>query len=128
MTEKPLILIVDDEADPRVFLYELLDSEGYRVATCENGFEALGFVSRNKPALVIADMRMPSIDGLELLSKVKYMAPGTRVIIYTAYGNWPMFLEVLEKGGADLIPKGASNAEILHVVRRVLEEVPHEQG
>jgi DNA-binding NtrC family response regulator len=121
--EDKLVLVVDDEDDPRLFLYSLLESDGYQVATCADGYEALDFVARQHPALAIADVRMPEMEGMELLCKIKHMSPATQVILYSAYGDWPMFLEALENGGADLIPKGASNDEILRVVRRVLAEV-----
>lgn len=123
MREKPLILIVDDELDPRLFLYSLLDSEGYDVATCDGPYDALWYVSHHKPNIVIADVRMPSIDGLELLSKIREMAPQTRVILYSAYSTPKLVLETLERGGVDLVSKGVSNEEILRVVRRALEEV-----
>ncbi len=119
---QPFILVVDDEEDPRSALYELLASEGFRVATCENAFEALKTVAKEKPALVITDLRMPIIDGMELLSKIKYASPATRVIVYTAYGDWSRFMETLDRGGYDLLAKGASNAQILSVVRHCLED------
>jgi DNA-binding NtrC family response regulator len=121
-TAKSFILVVDDEEDPRSALYELLASEGYRVATCENAFEALKTVARERPALVITDLRMPIIDGMELLSKIKYASPATRVIVYTAYGDLSKFMETLDRGGYDLVPKGASNTQILSVVRHCLEK------
>lgn len=120
-TAKSFILVVDDEEDPRSALYELLASEGYRVATCENAFEALKTVAKEKPDLVITDLRMPVIDGMELLSKIKYASPATRVILYTAYGGWDNFMEALDRGGFDLVPKGASNHQILSVVRHSLQ-------
>ncbi len=121
---KPLILVVDDEVDPRIFLFELLESEGYSVATCEGAFDAEAFIARQKPAVVITDVRMPNVDGLHLLSRIRVASPTTRVILYSAFADWGMFFDTLDRGGVDLIPKGASNAEILRVVRRAIAEIP----
>ncbi len=120
IAKKPLILVVDDEIDPRIFLFELLESEGFNVATCEGAFDAQEFIAREKPALVITDFRMPQVDGLQLLSKIRIASPQTRVILYSAFADWKMFFEALDRGGVDVIPKGASNAEILRVVKRAL--------
>src|SRR5437667_10742755 len=124
MREKPLILVVDDEGDARTFLTSLLANEGYEVAACSNGHEALAAVEKLHPDLVVSDERMPEMEGTELLGRIRAMSPATRVVLYSAYADWPMFMETLDKGGADVIPKGASNREILRIVRGVLEEVP----
>jgi len=116
--EKPLILVVDDEGDPRVFLFELLESEGYRVATCPDGFEAMKMVARLRPALVISDVRMPGMDGLELLDEIRRTSPETRVILLTAYGTNEMFKEALRRGGSTLLNKPCSNRDLLEAVKR----------
>lgn len=122
MSTKALVLVVDDEMDARIFLYSLLDSEGYHVATCASAFEALRTVIRRRPEVVIADVRMPEIEGVELLVKIRKVSPETRVILYSAYGDWPMYFETLEKGGDDLLLKPSTGEEILRTVRRVLEK------
>jgi two-component system response regulator GlrR len=116
--DKPLILVVDDESDPRVFLFDLLESEGYRVATCEDGFEAMKVVARMKPALVISDVRMPGMDGLELLDEIGRTSPATRVILLTAYGTSEMYKDALRRGGFTLLNKPCSNQDLLEAVRR----------
>lgn len=123
MNGKPLILVVDDELDARLFLYSLLESDGYLVATSSNADEALKYVARNHPDLVLTDVRMPDVEGLELLSEIKRLSPQTRVVLLSAYADWPMYSEAVEKGGDDLLLKPSKNEEILRTVHRVLEEV-----
>lgn len=123
MNGKPLILVVDDELDARLFLYSLLESDGFLVATSSNADEALKYVARNHPDLVLSDVRMPDLEGLELLTEIKRLSPRTRVVLLSAYADWPMYSEAVEKGGDDLLLKPSKNEEILRTVHRVLEEV-----
>ena len=120
---KPLVLVVDDEMDTRVFLYSLLDSAGYRVATCTQGLEALDYVAQNRPDLVVSDVRMPEIEGLEVLAKVKYMSPETRVLLITAFPEAGLRREALEAGGEDVLYKPFTNEAFLASVARALERV-----
>ena len=121
MTGKVLILVVDDEVDACQFVASLLESAGYTVACCTGGREALRYVVRNKPDLLISDVRMPEMDGLQLAAEVKRLEPNVRVILYSACGDWPMLCEALGKGCDDLLPKPCPNEEILRTVGRVLE-------
>jgi len=111
-----MILVVDDEDDARIFLSSILSSAGYRVATCTDGFEALRSLARIQPNLVITDARMPGLEGLELLSKIKFAAPRTPVILWSAYADWAMFDDAMERGGADVLAKPSSNDDLLRAV------------
>jgi DNA-binding NtrC family response regulator len=121
--EKPLILVVDDESDSLAYLFDLLHNEGYRVLPTSNPLEALEHAAKKKPRLIISDLRMPDLDGMELLERVRSVSPRTRVILLTAYGDWEMFQDVVRKGGESMLLKPSSNEEILRSVRRALEEV-----
>lgn len=121
MSEVPYILIVDDESDSLTFLFDLLHNEGYRVIPKSNAFEALDEISRSRPWLVISDLRMPDLDGLELLERVKKTSPQTRVILLTAYGTKDLAGEVTRRGGEAVLLKPSTNAEILGAVRKALE-------
>ncbi|OHB74391.1 MAG: hypothetical protein A2Z34_08040 [Planctomycetes bacterium RBG_16_59_8] len=116
------IMVVDDEEDTRTMLYELLSSEGYIVATAKDALEALKAMSRSRFDLVVSDLRMPMMEGIEFLDKIKAAAPSTKAIILTAYGNHPLYLDALEKGAADMLLKPVKNAELLRTVERVLAE------
>jgi DNA-binding NtrC family response regulator len=121
--ERPLILVVDDESDSLAYLFDLLHNEGYRVLPTSSPLEALEHTAKKKPNLVISDLRMPDLDGLELLERVRSISPKTRVILLTAYGDWEMYQDVVRKGGEAMLLKPSSNDEILRTVRRALEEV-----
>lgn len=120
MTRKPHVLVVDDELDTRTYLFSILESEGYSVGTASDGMEALKYVSKNKPDAVVSDVRMPEIEGLELLSKIRFVSPQTHVILITAYADAATVLEVIEKGGDDLLLKPFRNEELLASLRRSL--------
>jgi CheY-like chemotaxis protein len=123
VTEKPLIVVVDDESDSLAFLFDLLHNEGYRVVPTSSPLDALEQVARRKPRLLISDLRMPDLDGMELLDRVKGSSPGTRVILLTAYGSRATREDVIRRGGDAMLLKPSSNEEILKAVRRALREV-----
>jgi CheY-like chemotaxis protein len=88
LKEKSVILVVDDDADSRETLAELLSSRGYTVESAENGRQALEYLSRSKPALIILDLMMPVMSGWEFLERQK-IDPGLRwlpVVVMTASG------------------------------------------
>jgi CheY-like chemotaxis protein len=120
--EKPLILLVDDESDTLSFLFDLLHNEGFRVLPVSSAQDALSALARWKPKMVITDIRMPDMDGLELLERIKRQAPETRVLLLTAYGDWATHSEAIRKGGDGMLLKPCQNSEILSAVSRVLEE------
>jgi len=122
-TEKPLILVVDDESDSLAYLFDLLHNEGYRVMPTSSPLDALDMVTKRKPRLIISDLRMPDLDGMELLDRVKEMSPRSRVILLTAYGDRTMRQDVIRRGGEAMLLKPSSNEEILKTVRKALEEV-----
>jgi len=121
MSEPPYILVVDDESDSLTFLFDLLHNEGYRVIPKSGAFDALAEVSRSRPWLLISDLRMPDLDGMELLERVKKVSPQTRVILLTAYGTKDLAREVARRGGEAVLLKPSTNAEILGAVRKALE-------
>jgi DNA-binding NtrC family response regulator len=123
VTEKPLIVVVDDESDSLAYLFDLLHNEGYRVLPTSSPLDALEHVIKKKPQLIISDLRMPDLDGMELLDRVKKVSPGSRVILLTAYGDWDMRQDVIRRGGEAMLLKPSSNDEILKAVRKALEEV-----
>jgi CheY-like chemotaxis protein len=117
---KPLILIVDDEFDSRLYLSDLLREEGYRVISAGNGFDALELLAQERPGIVISDVRMPEMDGIELLRRIKGDSPGTHVLLLSVYADWPMFLGALAQGCEDVLPKPFRNEDFLRAVSRVL--------
>jgi len=120
--EMPLILIVDDESDNLTFLFDLLHNEGFRVIPVASGEEALAAVALRHPRLVITDLRMPHMNGLELLARIKEIAPETRVLILTAFGSKANVEQAVQQGGDGLIQRPCRNEDLLHAVKSALSE------
>jgi two-component system response regulator PilR (NtrC family) len=102
-TEK--ILVVDDEKSMREFLEILLQKDGYKVCCAENGEEALKAIRQDKFDLLITDIRMKPIDGLELLKQCKTISPSTAVIIISAYASAETAVVAMKEGAYDYLPK-----------------------
>ena len=105
MKKRTKILVVDDEAIVRESLDDWLSDVGHQVLTAENGHQALGIIQEEKPSIVIADLVMPGMDGLELLKKAKEISPTIEVIIITAYGSIPTAIAAMREGAYDYIEK-----------------------
>lgn len=112
------ILVVDDEAMMRDLLEKILVREGYAVKTAGNGVEALELLQHEKFELIISDMKMPNMDGFELLKTVKQEYPNINVIIMTAYGDTYTVKDALLLGADEYITKPFKSHEISLVVER----------
>jgi len=99
------ILVVDDEAIVRESLGDWLKDVGYQVFTAENGHEALEVIEKEKPGIMIADLVMPSMDGIELMKRAKAQQPKIEVIIITAYASIPTAITAMKEGAYDYIEK-----------------------
>ncbi len=116
------ILIVDDEPSMRMALSESLISCGYSVDTAIDGQDALRKLSRNEFRLVITDMRMPKLGGMDVLRSVKRNSPETMVIVITAYGTVNTAVEAMKEGASEFIMKPFSLEDLEGVVKSVLKE------
>jgi two-component system response regulator AtoC len=105
MKNKAKILVVDDEAIIRDSLREWLNDAGYEVLTAENGAKALETIKREEPRIVIADLVMPGMDGIELMKRAKQVSPNIEIIITTAYGSIPTAITAIREGAYDYIQK-----------------------
>jgi DNA-binding NtrC family response regulator len=115
------ILVVDDEANARTALAEILRTEGYAVETAADGFKALGRFSDFEPDLVLTDLKMPGMDGLELLKKVREADMEIAVVLMTAFGAVETAVEAMRQGAADYLTKPLNTDELLVVLERALE-------
>lgn len=119
MKTKP-ILIVDDDPNMRMALSESLVSCGYEVDMAVDGVDALEKFQRDKFDVVITDVKMPKVDGMEVLRRVKRFSPQTPVIIITAYGTVNTAVEAMKEGASDFIMKPFSLEYLEMVVRNVV--------
>jgi len=119
--EAAKILVVDDERDICRALEFLLSREGYKVATANSGQEALKKVESDDFDLVITDLKMEGIDGMQVLERSLSMNPGLIVVIMTAFGSVESAVEAMKKGASDYIVKPFINEDVKMTVRRLLE-------
>ena len=115
------ILIVDDEQSMRDFLAIMLRKEGYAVVTVEDGNEAVKAVEEDIYDLVITDIKMPGMDGLQVLSSVKRVSPTTLVIVITAYSSTEDAVLAMKQGALDYITKPFDIEKIKLVIKNALD-------
>ena len=115
------ILIVDDEKNYRLVLEALLAPEGYEILTAENGSEGLDLILESDLDLVITDMKMPGMSGMDLLEEAKKNKPDLPVIMMTAFGTIEMAVEAMKKQAYDYITKPFKNEELKLTIKKALE-------
>jgi CheY-like chemotaxis protein len=114
------VLIVDDEGNIRLTLSRSLESLGMEIQTAVNGEEALEKLQEDEFELLLLDLKMPGIDGMEVLHQVQERWPKTRVIVITAHGSIDSAVEAMKLGAVDFIQKPFSPSEIRELVTKVL--------
>lgn len=115
------ILVVDDERDMRLLLRYQLEQEGYAVTEASDGKAALKVLRECSPALIITDVRMPFMSGLELLREARQALPATEVIVATGYAEVETAIECMRAGAFDLIRKPFNIREMYSCVTRALD-------
>jgi DNA-binding NtrC family response regulator len=123
------ILVVDDEKIKRVTLADDLAAEGHEVVTAASGAEAIGKLGAGRFDVVVTDLKMPEIDGLELLKRIKQgPLADTAVLMMTAYGSIPLAVEAVKLGAYDFITKPFRNEDLLPLLARIEREKVPEAG
>ncbi|HVR44037.1 MAG TPA: response regulator, partial [Thermoanaerobaculia bacterium] len=115
------ILVADDDAAIRSLLRQVLQEDGYLVHEAATGLEVVEKVKAESPDLVIMDVRMPELDGIEALSRVKATNPRTAVLIMTAFGSSNAAIRAMELGAFDYVTKPFELDKIDHQVTKVFE-------
>ena len=120
---KGTILVVDDERAIGIAIQRLLAGRGHQVEVALSGEEALEKIGRVPYHLVITDLNLKKVTGMDVLKGVKERSPDTAVIMITAYGSEKIAVDAMKGGAADYLPKPFDNDELELVVERVLEGV-----
>jgi len=115
------ILVVDDSAVDRIRVEKLLVKEGLSVKSVAGGQEALQILKREPPDLVLTDMQMPEMDGLQLVEEIRGNYPAVPVILMTAHGSEEIAVEALQKGAASYVPKRNLARDLAETIANVLE-------
>src|SRR4029079_11477059 len=122
MQAKGRILVVDDEVNARSALAELLRDEGYAVESAADGFKALGKVADFAPDLVLTDLKMPGMDGIQLLGRLHEQDADLPVVVMTAFGEVETAVGAMRAGARDYLAKPVNVGELSLVVERELEQ------
>ncbi len=121
MTRSGRILVVDDEVNARTALAELLRDEGFEVETAADAFKALGKFAGFTPHVVVTDLKMPGMDGIELVKKLRATEDPPEVVVMTAFGAVQTAVDAMRAGAADYLTKPLDFDELLVVVDKVFE-------
>jgi DNA-binding NtrC family response regulator len=116
------ILIVDDEPLIRNSLYEIFKIEGYNVLTAENGESAVDKIQRETVDILVTDLKLPQMDGLALLKKIKELSSQTEVILITGYGSIESAVEAMKRGAFEYITKPINDNEIKTLINNIVEK------
>ncbi|MFQ3675119.1 MAG: response regulator, partial [Endomicrobiia bacterium] len=119
---KHKILVIDDEQGIRDMVSYTLLKEGYAVFTAANGAEGVEQVIKNDIDVAITDIKMPGMDGIEVLKKIKEVKPEVEVIVATGYGSTETAVESLRKGAYDYINKPFNIDELSSLVSKAIEK------
>jgi two-component system, NtrC family, response regulator PilR len=115
------ILVADDELSMREFLEVLLSKEGYRVSLAKNGKQAVKLIENNVYDLVLTDIRLGDITGLDVLKQAKKQDPDTVVIMISAYSTTEIAVAAMNEGAYDFVPKPFDNMELKTTIAKALE-------
>ncbi|MEJ2093292.1 MAG: response regulator [Syntrophobacterales bacterium] len=121
MNDAPAVLVVDDERNIRLTLSMALEALKIPVDTAESGEEALQKLAEKSFRLMLLDLKLPGIDGLEVLRQAVDNYPDTKVIIITAYGSIEVAVEAMKIGAIDFLQKPFQPTEVRDMVRRLLQ-------
>jgi DNA-binding NtrC family response regulator len=123
MSRSGRILVVDDEVNARTALAELLRDEGFEVETAADAFKALGKYEAFTPHIVVTDLKMPGMDGIELVKKLRAIEDAPSVIVMTAFGAVSSAVDAMRAGAAEYLTKPINFDELLVVIDKVMEHL-----
>ena len=119
---RPTVLVVDDEPANLDSLRRTLEREGLAVLTAEDGAEGLARVREHRVDVVLTDLKMPGMDGVELLRSIKALAPDTEVVVMTAFGTVETAVAAMKEGAHDFVTKPFKRVQLLKTMRLALEK------
>ncbi len=120
LASAPTVLVVDDNRDHTQALTKVFERAGYSVCTAYDGQEALRLLMERPFDLVITDLRMPRMNGTDLLRNIRTLSPNIAVIILTAFGEWTTYIDAMNCGCLDYVNKPVRRDDILLSARKAL--------
>ncbi|MBN2731299.1 MAG: sigma-54-dependent Fis family transcriptional regulator, partial [Balneolaceae bacterium] len=120
--DKNLILVADDEPSMRLNIIELLEDEGYSLLQASNGAEAVKMAIEHQPLVVLMDIKMPELSGIQALKTIKKNTSRIPVIVFTAYGSNEKPIEAMKAGAFDYLEKPFDIDEFLSIVHSAVDQ------
>ncbi len=121
MMERYTILLVDDDKEFRKAMKKMFENSGYAAVIAADGNEALDALSKEDFDLVISDLRMPNLNGIELMEELRRRGLETPIVFLTAFGEVESYMDLMNLGAFEYLNKPVKTREILEVVRRATE-------
>jgi two-component system NtrC family response regulator/two-component system response regulator HydG len=122
MNTKGRVVVIDDEVNAAAALETLLREDGYQVARANDARSGLLLLEKEEPDVVLTDLRMPGMDGIELLTKIKQVRPETMVILMTAYGTVKTAVRAMKLGAEDYLGKPIDVEELEVILQKAIEK------
>src|SRR5881296_531238 len=118
----PTVLVVEDDIESRTAMRKILDGVGYKTMEADNGQEALDLLPTEEIDILVTDLRLPVMDGVELLKRAKAADQEIEVILITGHGTVEVAVEAIKEGAYDFITKPIKKAQLLHAVEKAAEK------
>lgn len=115
------ILVCDDEENIRESIKLILEKEPYDLSFATNGEELIKIIKSSHPDLILLDIKMPKLSGLDALEQIKQSSPKTKIIMLSGYEQPEIIKEALSRGAEDFLPKSFSGNELKDVIKKVLK-------
>jgi len=119
--DTPHILVVDDELSMRELLEVMLTKEGYEISCAENGSKAISMIEKTDYDLLLCDIRLGDISGIEVIKALKNQNQNTVIIMISAYATTEAAVEAMNQGAYDFVPKPFDNEELKQTIKKALD-------
>ena len=117
------VLIIEDDQGARTRLAREVEKEGFLVITAENGRIGMELFAKELPQIILSDLKMPEMSGMEVLKKIKQISPSTLFILMSSYGDMDTVIEALREGAFDYIKKPIDLDLLTKILKRAQEEI-----
>jgi len=121
--EENIIYVIDDDEVMRLSCFQILSKEGFRIETFEDGILGLERIQQEKPHLIVVDMKMPRLGGMEVIARVHEMDPDIIIVVITGYATIDTAVDAMKAGAYDFLPKPFTPDELRLIVQRGLERI-----
>ena len=117
------VLVVEDHADSAEFLRLLLEPEGYTVKTAGSAQQARGEVSASNPEIILMDLMLPDVEGLDLLRELRSMSPESQIVVVSGHGSITVAVEAMENGALSFIEKPINPSVLMAQLHKAAEKL-----